>query len=584
MVALCCSVLIVTGYLLYDLRDTLLRPVSTYVHWAVGLAGPLVLVLHRARLPGKPQESRPMSWQSPQFTPSVQRSSVVGGQAMTKTMMLIGASGLAIMSSGAAQAGTLWMGNLNGAQENPPTGVPYTGTGFLILNDAETSAVVSVTHNVPTAIITDGHIHRAPAGVNGPVIFPFPRVNGLAGISPVGPLTWAIPSAEVVNLKAERLYFNIHTQQNPGGSIRGQIRAALLSTSATDASQLAVANALDVSAGFTPDLDQLLMNAAMASGEARTQVLNDLSNRTAYSQTRHAAETMVDFQETLFDHTQDVRQSPAEGFGLFAAAGESFGERDGEVGQAGSKISRPWLMAGFDIGSGGFTGGLAVAYAKGEDKFRGGAGGTDVETTSVHGFVSMGERVILTGVAGYGWNTFDTRRGLASLGSTAAASPDGEVWSLGAKVSAPFAAGNTMSISPYGQIDMQHASVDAYSETGVGSAGLVVPKRTLERTSLEAGAALTAPLSSQGGGLSARLQAGWRYRLQGDSEDFATSLVGSPVAFLTDVASSSRSAAHLRASITGNLSTNLSVAASYRALVGSRDSLQAVELRLTLRM
>jgi uncharacterized protein with beta-barrel porin domain len=500
---------------------------------------------------------------------------------MTRTSILLGVSAVAILMAGKAQAGTLWIGNLNQAQENPPTGVPYTGTGFLILNDAETSAVVTVTHNVPAAIVTDGHIHRAPIGVNGPVIFPFPRVNGVAGVSPVGPLTWAIPSTEVVNLKAEGLYFNIHTQQNPGGAIRGQIVRASLATSATDAPQLAIANALDVSAGFTPELDVLLMNAAVASPGARSQLLDELSGRTVYAEGRHAAETMLDFQETLFSHTEDIAGSPAEGFGLFATAGHSFGTRDADVGQARSRISRPWVLAGVDFGSAGFRGGLGIGYANGEDKFRGGVGKTEVETTSVHAFVSTGDTVVLSAVAAYGWNEFDTQRNLASLAQTARSSHDGKVWSLGAKVSAPLTLSN-LNISPYGQIDMQHAKVDAYSETGAGSVGLVVPKRTDESTSIEAGAALALPIPMQGGGLTARLQAGWRYRVSGDSDDFATSFVGSPVAFQTNVLSPNRSAAHLSASITGKLAPNLTAAAGYRGLISKDTDVHALEVRLAL--
>ncbi|CAN0089638.1 unnamed protein product, partial [Phaeothamnion confervicola] len=129
-----------------------------------------------------------------------------------------------MLTAANAQAGTLWIGSMTGAQENPPVAVPFTGTGFLVLNDAETSAVVTATHNIPAAMVANGHIHRAPVGVNGPVIFGFPSVAGApAGVSPVGPLTWAIPTADVANLKAQGLYFNIHTQANPGGAIRGQI-------------------------------------------------------------------------------------------------------------------------------------------------------------------------------------------------------------------------------------------------------------------------------------------------------------------------------------------------------------------------
>ncbi len=167
---------------------------------------------------------------------------------MRKCFWYGGAAIVALLSASAAQAGTLWIANLNNANE--PVGTARTnatGIGSLVLNDAATSATVRVTHNEATANpspVTLGHIHRGPAGVNGPVTFPFPNPN-----SPVGPLTWAIPAAEVTNLRANGLYVNIHTQQNTGGDIRGQLVRALLETSATTAYQRTVAAVLDVSAG-----------------------------------------------------------------------------------------------------------------------------------------------------------------------------------------------------------------------------------------------------------------------------------------------------------------------------------------------
>ena len=493
---------------------------------------------------------------------------------MTNNRIALGAVSLAALIAADAQAGTLWVGNLTGAQEVPPVATPFTGRGFLILNDAETSA----------AIVVNGHVHRGPVGVNGPVIFGFPSVAGApAGVSPVGPLTWAIPTAEVVNLKAQGLYFNIHSQPNPGGVIRSQISRFLLAPSATNASQLAVANALDVSAGFSAELDQILMAQAGATTTARSQALEDLSGRTIHAQGRQAVETMVDFQETLFGHADDLVGRDAAGFGLFAAAGTSFGERDAEVGQAGSKISRPTFMAGLDLApTNGLTGGLAIGYAKGKDKFRGGVGETEVETTSVQAFASAGQTVVFSAVAGYGWNSVDTRRTLTALGRTATSSQDGKVWSLAAKVTAPMAFGGDNTIAPYAQVDVQRARIDAYTERGAGVAGLVVPKRTEESSAAEVGATLTLPLATAGGGLTARLRAGWRYRLDEGGDDFALSLAGSPVGFLTSVQSPSRSAAHIGAAITGMVASNITASASYRGLLSSDSSAHALQARVAL--
>ncbi|CAN0089573.1 unnamed protein product, partial [Phaeothamnion confervicola] len=265
----------------------------------------------------------------------------------------------------------------------------------------------------------------------------------------------------------------------------------------------------------------------------------------------------------------------------FAAAGTSFGKRDTEVGQAGSKTSRPMFMAGIDLASTeGLTGGLAIGYAKGKDKFRGGIGETEVETTSVQAFVSAGQTIVFSGVAGYGWSNLDTRRSLTSLGLTATSSQEAKVWSLGAKVAAPMGFGGDSTLAPYAQIDMQRATIDAYSETGAGVAGLVVPKRTEETSALEAGAALTIPLATAGGGMTARLRAGWRYRLDGGGDEFATRLAGSPVAFLTSVQSPSRSAVHIGAALSGELAPNVTASASYRGLLSGDRGAHALQARV----
>lgn len=133
---------------------------------------------------------------------------------MTKTRLLLGTAVAVVLSASAANAGTLYIANLSGANENPPNASTNRGVGFLILNDAETVATVSATHDVTTGL-TAGHIHRGTAAVNGPVIFPFPNPA-----SPMGPLTWNIPAAEVANLKTLGLYMNFHTTTLPGGVIR----------------------------------------------------------------------------------------------------------------------------------------------------------------------------------------------------------------------------------------------------------------------------------------------------------------------------------------------------------------------------
>ena len=122
---------------------------------------------------------------------------------------------------GTASAALQFEATINSAQEVPPNPSPATGTGSFTLNDAETQLSIFVTFSGLVAPQTAAHIHGpATPGVNAGVQFGFPLG------SPVN-LVWAIPAAQVANLKAGLLYVNVHSQTFPGGEIRGQILAAV---------------------------------------------------------------------------------------------------------------------------------------------------------------------------------------------------------------------------------------------------------------------------------------------------------------------------------------------------------------------
>lgn len=64
------------------------------------------------------------------------------------------------------------------------------------------------------------HIHRAPAGIAGPIIVPLP--------SPTGEVTTGCVSAErdlirEIMSNPAQFYVNVHTVPFPGGAVRGQL-------------------------------------------------------------------------------------------------------------------------------------------------------------------------------------------------------------------------------------------------------------------------------------------------------------------------------------------------------------------------
>ena len=158
---------------------------------------------------------------------------------------------LAVLAGGAIQsqamAVTTFQAILNGAQENPPVITAASGFGTAELNDAQTRLLITIQlfgldldglqTTDPNDDVVAMHIHRAPIGANGPVIFGFISPdNDLNGDLTINAAAGTVASAwdlnegnnttlaaELPNLFANGLYFNVHTPSAPSGEIRGQI-------------------------------------------------------------------------------------------------------------------------------------------------------------------------------------------------------------------------------------------------------------------------------------------------------------------------------------------------------------------------
>jgi hypothetical protein len=106
---------------------------------------------------------------------------------------------------------------LNATQEVPPTGSSATGFADLTLwpDHSRLHIDLTVTNFIHT--ITDSHIHHAPPGQNGPVVFAIGPFTSRA-IKDLAPT-----EAEAQDLLAGQDYVNVHSNVDPGGEIRGQI-------------------------------------------------------------------------------------------------------------------------------------------------------------------------------------------------------------------------------------------------------------------------------------------------------------------------------------------------------------------------
>lgn len=102
----------------------------------------------------------------------------------------------------------------SGAQEVPPTDSTATGNCLADLADDASAVLVQCSHSIPAPTMT--HLHSAPPGVDGPVIFDFANTSPFSGNAPLTPRL-------VADFAAGFLYVNIHSTNYETGEIRGQV-------------------------------------------------------------------------------------------------------------------------------------------------------------------------------------------------------------------------------------------------------------------------------------------------------------------------------------------------------------------------
>jgi hypothetical protein len=131
-----------------------------------------------------------------------------------RTSMIVAALVLAGCAAMGDQAQSV---NLSGSQEVPPVNTSASGKGTITVGEDK-----SVTGSITTQGVSGvaAHIHEAAAGSNGPVIVPMDKTgDNQWSTKPGAKLT----DSQYESYKAGRLYFNVHSAQNKGGEIRGQI-------------------------------------------------------------------------------------------------------------------------------------------------------------------------------------------------------------------------------------------------------------------------------------------------------------------------------------------------------------------------
>ena len=103
---------------------------------------------------------------------------------------------------------------LDGRQTVPPAPTTATGVCTGTLNAQQTEFTFSCTHTAPSS--NEGHLHNAPRGSSGDVVFEFAEADCCPPSS-----TWLLTAQEVEKLLAGEIYVNIHSDQFTSEEIRG---------------------------------------------------------------------------------------------------------------------------------------------------------------------------------------------------------------------------------------------------------------------------------------------------------------------------------------------------------------------------
>ena len=170
---------------------------------------------------------------------------------MMKRLMMVAAVFVAVFAVvGPVMAADNFGARLRGLEEPPPISTPGQGFFFATLNDAETTMSYSMVYFNMQGNVTQSHIHIGQPGVNGGIVlFLCTNLAPPAGV-PVPPpcpntpgqnfVTGTLTAANVITQTAQGIaagefsevidamralasYANVHSDQFPGGEVRGQI-------------------------------------------------------------------------------------------------------------------------------------------------------------------------------------------------------------------------------------------------------------------------------------------------------------------------------------------------------------------------
>lgn len=140
---------------------------------------------------------------------------------MTKRSLVV-LSLLFLLSAPAAYAQTFGA-VLTPSQETPPTTSNGFGNATVTLDATHTSITVSMTVAGLTTPVNNAHLHRGAFGVAGAPVINFSPAANLANGKMNATFTIDKSLGDEIAANPGNFYVNVHTTQNPGGEVRGQL-------------------------------------------------------------------------------------------------------------------------------------------------------------------------------------------------------------------------------------------------------------------------------------------------------------------------------------------------------------------------
>jgi CHRD domain len=110
---------------------------------------------------------------------------------------------------------------LSGAQQVPPVQTSGTGSATITYDPSTQKVTWSITYSGLSSAVTMAHFHNAAAGKNGPVVLWLSNRGGSVSSPITGAAT--LTAAQAQQFLAGDWYVNVHSQDHPGGEIRGQV-------------------------------------------------------------------------------------------------------------------------------------------------------------------------------------------------------------------------------------------------------------------------------------------------------------------------------------------------------------------------